>query len=95
MIHIYFLLGLGQLIALELLSVTGGECFHVPGEARDITAQHFVCFDSQNPHSTTEKQLIIRNSTYVATNNIQHYTAGMSNWLPPSYMCPCKGLAPA
>ncbi|KYO47006.1 deleted in lung and esophageal cancer protein 1 isoform B [Alligator mississippiensis] len=57
--------GLGQLIALELLSVTGGECFHVPGEARDITAQHLVCFDSQNPHSTTEKQLIIRNSTHV------------------------------
>uniref|UniRef100_A0A7M4E4Z3 DLEC1 cilia and flagella associated protein n=1 Tax=Crocodylus porosus TaxID=8502 RepID=A0A7M4E4Z3_CROPO len=57
--------GLGQLIAMELLSVTGGEHYHVPGEARDVTAQHFICFDSQNPHSTTEKQLIIRNSTHV------------------------------
>ncbi|XP_067386498.1 deleted in lung and esophageal cancer protein 1-like [Emydura macquarii macquarii] len=57
--------GTGQLVALELLSVTGGESHPVPGEPTDIAAQHLICFDPQNPHATTEKQLLIRNSTHV------------------------------
>ncbi|XP_075778976.1 deleted in lung and esophageal cancer protein 1 isoform X2 [Pelodiscus sinensis] len=57
--------GSGQLIALELLSVTGGESQLAPGEPTDIAAQHFIRFDSQNPHATTEKKLLIRNSTHV------------------------------
>uniref|UniRef100_A0A8C8SS49 Deleted in lung and esophageal cancer protein 1 Ig-like domain-containing protein n=1 Tax=Pelusios castaneus TaxID=367368 RepID=A0A8C8SS49_9SAUR len=57
--------GTGQLIALELLSITGGESHPGPGEPTDIAAQHFIRFDPQNPHATTEKQILIRNSTHV------------------------------
>ncbi|EMP29416.1 Deleted in lung and esophageal cancer protein 1 [Chelonia mydas] len=57
--------GSGQLIALELLSVTGGESHPAPGEPTDIAAQHLIRFDPQNPHATTEKKLLIRNSTHV------------------------------
>lgn len=64
-----FLKGVGQLIALELLHVTGGESTPAPGEVTDVTAQHLIRFDPQNPHTTEEKNLVIRNSTYVATIN--------------------------
>ncbi|NXO50455.1 DLEC1 protein, partial [Aramus guarauna] len=57
--------GVGQLIALELLFVTGGERKPEPGEVTDVTAQHFIRFDPQNPHTTEEKKLVIRNSTKV------------------------------
>ncbi|XP_021244314.1 deleted in lung and esophageal cancer protein 1 isoform X2 [Numida meleagris] len=57
--------GVGQLIALELLRVTGGESRPEPGEVTDVTAQHFIRFDPQNPHTTAEKNLVIRNSTLV------------------------------
>ena len=64
-----FLQGVGQLIALELLFVTGGESKPEPGEVTDVTAQHLIQFDPQNPHTTEEKKLIIRNSMYVPTIN--------------------------
>ncbi|KAK4827909.1 hypothetical protein QYF61_022332 [Mycteria americana] len=57
--------GLGQLIALELLFVTGGESKPEPGEVTDVTAQHLIRFDPQNPHTTEEKKLVIRNSTHI------------------------------
>ncbi|XP_053916144.1 deleted in lung and esophageal cancer protein 1 isoform X3 [Cuculus canorus] len=57
--------GLGQLIALELLFVTGGESKYEPGEVTDVTAQHLIRFDPQNPHTTEEKMLVIRNSAHV------------------------------
>ncbi|NXK48995.1 DLEC1 protein, partial [Chauna torquata] len=57
--------GVGQLIALELLCVTGGESSPEPGEVTDVTAQHLIRFDPQNPHATEEKNLVIRNSTHV------------------------------
>ncbi|NXK08085.1 DLEC1 protein, partial [Herpetotheres cachinnans] len=57
--------GVGQLIALELLFVTGGESKPEPGEVTDVTAQHLIRFDPQNPHTTEEKKLVIRNSTHV------------------------------
>uniref|UniRef100_A0A8B9N4Y7 DLEC1 cilia and flagella associated protein n=1 Tax=Accipiter nisus TaxID=211598 RepID=A0A8B9N4Y7_9AVES len=57
--------GVGQLIALELLFVTGGESKHESGEVTDVTAQHLIRFDPQNPHATEEKKLVIRNSTHV------------------------------
>ncbi|NWH19661.1 DLEC1 protein, partial [Grus americana] len=57
--------GVGQLIALELLFVTGGESKPEPGEVTDVTAQHLIRFDPQNPHTTEEKKLVIRNSSYV------------------------------
>lgn len=58
--------GLGQLVALELLFVTGGESRPEAGEVPDVTVQHLVQFEPQNPHTTEEKKLVIRNSTYVA-----------------------------
>uniref|UniRef100_A0A8B9IRW2 DLEC1 cilia and flagella associated protein n=1 Tax=Amazona collaria TaxID=241587 RepID=A0A8B9IRW2_9PSIT len=60
-----FLQGVGQLTALELLFVTGGESKPKPDEATDATAQHLIRFDPQNPHTTKEKKLVIRNSTQV------------------------------
>ncbi|NWR60365.1 DLEC1 protein, partial [Bucorvus abyssinicus] len=57
--------GLGQLLALELLFVTGGESRPEPGEVTDGTAQHLIQFEPQNPHTTEEKKLVIRNSTHV------------------------------
>ncbi|XP_010127726.1 PREDICTED: deleted in lung and esophageal cancer protein 1, partial [Chlamydotis macqueenii] len=56
---------LGELIALELLFVTGGESKPEPGEVTDATAQHLIRFDPQNPHTTKEKKLVIRNSTHI------------------------------
>uniref|UniRef100_A0A8C3K0N0 DLEC1 cilia and flagella associated protein n=1 Tax=Calidris pygmaea TaxID=425635 RepID=A0A8C3K0N0_9CHAR len=61
--------GVGQLIALDLVFVTGGESEPEPGEATDVTAQHLIRFDPQNPHTTKEKKLVIRNTTYVTTTN--------------------------
>ncbi|NXV12098.1 DLEC1 protein, partial [Cepphus grylle] len=57
--------GVGQLIALELVFVTGGESKPEPDEVTDVTAQHLIRFDPQNPHTTEEKKLVIRNSTHV------------------------------
>ncbi|NWH79910.1 DLEC1 protein, partial [Piaya cayana] len=57
--------GLGQLIALELLFVTGGESKPKLGEATDVTAQRLIRFDPRNPHTTEEKILVIRSSTDV------------------------------
>ncbi|NXL51675.1 DLEC1 protein, partial [Podilymbus podiceps] len=57
--------GVGELIDLELLFVTGGESKPEPGEVTDVTAQHLIRFDPQNPHTTEEKLLIIRNSIHI------------------------------
>ncbi|XP_059324950.1 deleted in lung and esophageal cancer protein 1 [Ammospiza nelsoni] len=55
--------GLGEMIALELLFVTGGESKALLGEVTDATAQHLIRFEPQNPRSTKDKVLVIRNST--------------------------------
>ncbi|KAL9871157.1 deleted in lung and esophageal cancer protein 1 [Geothlypis trichas] len=55
--------GLGEVIALELLFVTGGESKAQLGEVTDATAQHLIRFEPQNPQSSKEKILVIRNST--------------------------------
>ncbi|NXQ13304.1 DLEC1 protein, partial [Peucedramus taeniatus] len=57
--------GLGEVIVLELLFVTGGESKAQLGEVTDATAQHLIRFEPQNPHSTKEKILVIRNSTHL------------------------------
>ncbi|XP_058689801.1 deleted in lung and esophageal cancer protein 1 [Poecile atricapillus] len=57
--------GVGELIALELLFVTGGESKAQLGEVTDATAQHLIRFEPQNPHTTTEKILVIKNSTHI------------------------------
>uniref|UniRef100_A0A8C3NZ94 DLEC1 cilia and flagella associated protein n=1 Tax=Cyanoderma ruficeps TaxID=181631 RepID=A0A8C3NZ94_9PASS len=56
---------LGELVALELLFVTGGESKAQLGEATDATARHLIRFEPQNPHTSKEKTLVIKNSTHV------------------------------
>ncbi|PKU31944.1 hypothetical protein llap_17752 [Limosa lapponica baueri] len=67
--------GVGQLIALDLVFVTGGESEPEPGEATDVTAQHLIRFDAQNPHTTEEKKLVIRNTTLVKEGMLQNIAA--------------------
>ncbi|XP_029442886.1 deleted in lung and esophageal cancer protein 1 [Rhinatrema bivittatum] len=57
--------GIGQLIGLELIAVSGGESRPVLGELTDLTAEYLVHFDSSNPYTTSEKKLLIRNTTHV------------------------------
>lgn len=54
--------GEGQLIALELVSVSGEKEPPVIGEVHDLTAEHFVRFSPCNPQSVQQKKLIIRNN---------------------------------
>lgn len=54
--------GEGQLIALELVSVSGENELPVIGEVHDLTAQHCVRFSSCNPHSVQQKKITIRNN---------------------------------
>uniref|UniRef100_G3VXJ5 Deleted in lung and esophageal cancer protein 1 Ig-like domain-containing protein n=1 Tax=Sarcophilus harrisii TaxID=9305 RepID=G3VXJ5_SARHA len=58
--------GTGQLVALELLYVSGEASYPEAGELTDLTAQHFIRFESQNIQTTNSKHLIIRNATHVA-----------------------------
>ncbi|XP_008306151.1 deleted in lung and esophageal cancer protein 1 isoform X2 [Cynoglossus semilaevis] len=57
--------GEGQLIALELVSVSGENELPVIGEVHDLTAQHCVRFSSCNPHSVQQKKITIRNNVHV------------------------------
>ncbi|XP_029384985.1 deleted in lung and esophageal cancer protein 1 isoform X2 [Echeneis naucrates] len=57
--------GEGQLIALELVSVSGKKESPVIGEVHDLTAEHFVRFSPSNPHSVQQKKLIIRNNVHL------------------------------
>ncbi|XP_061522302.1 deleted in lung and esophageal cancer protein 1 isoform X1 [Phycodurus eques] len=57
--------GEGQLIALELLSVSGKEQPPTLGEVHDMTADHFVRFDPCNPHAVQQKAVVIRNNVHL------------------------------
>ncbi|XP_040595698.1 deleted in lung and esophageal cancer protein 1 [Mesocricetus auratus] len=57
--------GTGQLVALDLIYISGGNNEPDPGELRDLTAQYFIRFEPENLQSTARKQLIIRNATHV------------------------------
>ena len=59
----YIVLGTGQMAGVELDSVSGGLSEPELGEIRDISAQHFIRFDEQNPETTTDKTLVIKNTT--------------------------------
>jgi len=59
----YVLSGTGQMAGVELDSVSGGLSESELGEMRDISAQHFIRFDEQNPETTTDKTLVIKNTT--------------------------------
>ncbi|KAI7792764.1 putative deleted in lung and esophageal cancer protein 1, partial [Triplophysa rosa] len=57
--------GTGQLAAVELVSVSGGEDQTLFGELSDLTADRFVRFESTNPHSTLQKTIIIKNHAHL------------------------------
>nr|KAF6420247.1 DLEC1 cilia and flagella associated protein [Molossus molossus] len=57
--------GTGQLIALDLIYISGERSQPEPGELTDLTAQHFIRFEPENLQSTARRQLIIRNATHV------------------------------
>ncbi|XP_029979404.1 deleted in lung and esophageal cancer protein 1 isoform X2 [Sphaeramia orbicularis] len=57
--------GEGQLIALELLSVSGERECPAVGEVHDLTAEHFVRFNPCNPHAVQQKRLVIRNNVHL------------------------------
>ncbi|XP_052579890.1 deleted in lung and esophageal cancer protein 1 isoform X3 [Peromyscus californicus insignis] len=59
------IVGTGQLVALDLIYISGGKSEPDPGELRDLTAQYFIRFEPENLQSTSRKQLIIRNATHV------------------------------
>ncbi|XP_060036598.1 deleted in lung and esophageal cancer protein 1 isoform X1 [Erinaceus europaeus] len=57
--------GVGQLVALDLIYISGDKSQPEPGELTDLTAQHFIRFEPENLQSTVRKQLVIRNATHV------------------------------
>ncbi|KAF6099103.1 DLEC1 cilia and flagella associated protein [Phyllostomus discolor] len=57
--------GVGQLIALDLVYVSGEKSQPEPGELTDLTAQYFIRFAPENLQSTARRQLIVRNATHV------------------------------
>ncbi|XP_062970663.1 deleted in lung and esophageal cancer protein 1 [Cynocephalus volans] len=59
------IVGTGQLVALDLIYISGEKSQPDPGELTDLTAQHFIRFEPENLQSTAKKQLIIRNATHV------------------------------
>ncbi|XP_077347356.1 deleted in lung and esophageal cancer protein 1 [Lithobates pipiens] len=59
------LTGYGQLVGLELVSVSDGKSTSCPGELTDVKAEHLICFPSTNLHSTVQKSIVIRNTTHV------------------------------
>ncbi|XP_059496324.1 deleted in lung and esophageal cancer protein 1 isoform X2 [Stegostoma tigrinum] len=61
----FVLIGTGQHIALEFISISGGESITAPGECRDVTAEHFVRFDATNPCVCSQKILSLHNATHV------------------------------
>ena len=51
------------MVGIELESVTGGLSESEIGEMRDVTARHLIRFEQQNPETTKDKTLVIRNTT--------------------------------
>ncbi|XP_042092424.1 deleted in lung and esophageal cancer protein 1 isoform X2 [Ovis aries] len=57
--------GVGQLVALDLIYISGEKSQPEPGELTDLTAQYFIRFEPENLQSTASKLLMIRNATHV------------------------------
>ncbi|RXN09899.1 deleted in lung and esophageal cancer 1-like protein [Labeo rohita] len=57
--------GTGQLITVELVSISGGEDHPEFGELCDITADHYVRFNLTNPHSTLQKTVVVKNNAHL------------------------------
>uniref|UniRef100_A0A4W6DBE1 DLEC1 cilia and flagella associated protein n=1 Tax=Lates calcarifer TaxID=8187 RepID=A0A4W6DBE1_LATCA len=81
--------GEGQLIALELVSVSGEKEPPVIGEVHDLTAEHFVRFSPCNPQSVQQKKLIIRNNVHLELPF--HWQILKPNLLPlTGILAPCQ-----
>ena len=48
---------------VEFDSVSGGLSESEIGEMRDVSAQHLIRFQEQNPETTRGKTLVIKNTT--------------------------------
>lgn len=80
--------GTGQMAGVELDSISGGFSESEIGEMRDVSAKYLVRFQSQNPETTIEKTLVIKNTTNVALP---------FRWkmLKPFFRCPVSPGFPA
>ncbi|KAK7881823.1 hypothetical protein WMY93_030232 [Mugilogobius chulae] len=57
--------GEGQLIALELISVSEEQDTPTAEEHRDLTSEHFVRFGPCNPNSLQQKKIVVRNNVHL------------------------------
>lgn len=57
--------GEGQLIALELISVSWETEAPIFGELHDLTAEHFVRLGPCNPNSLQQKKIVVRNNVHL------------------------------
>ncbi|XP_067871820.1 deleted in lung and esophageal cancer protein 1 isoform X2 [Heterodontus francisci] len=80
----FVLTGTGQQVALDFISISGGESLTAPGECRDVTAEHFVRFDATNPCVYSQKLLTLRNATHVELSFCWQI-------LKPNLMCTIPG----
>ncbi|XP_069771028.1 deleted in lung and esophageal cancer protein 1 isoform X2 [Narcine bancroftii] len=61
----FVLTGTGQQVALQFISISGGESTAALGECRDATAEHFVRFEATNPYVCSQKVITLHNATHV------------------------------
>ncbi|KAM5157372.1 deleted in lung and esophageal cancer protein 1 [Mantella aurantiaca] len=59
------LTGYGQLVGLELVSISNGKSTSCPDELTDVKGEHLIRFPSTNLYSTAQKSIVIRNTTHV------------------------------
>ncbi|XP_075068288.1 deleted in lung and esophageal cancer protein 1 isoform X2 [Mixophyes fleayi] len=59
------LTGYGQLVGLELVPIDEDKNAVARSELTDVTSEHLIRFQSSNLHTTSEKSIVIRNTTHV------------------------------
>ncbi len=82
---IYFS-GTGQLITVELVSISGGEDQPELGELCDITADHYVRFNPTNPHSTLQKMVVVKNNAWATCAHLRQHRIVCT---ADTYSCVC------
>ncbi|XP_053323585.1 deleted in lung and esophageal cancer protein 1 [Spea bombifrons] len=60
------LTGYGEMVGLELVSVSGGDNETAAEDLSDLSGKHLLRFPPTNPSSSVQKSLAIRNTTHVA-----------------------------
>ncbi|KAB1264561.1 Deleted in lung and esophageal cancer protein 1-like protein [Camelus dromedarius] len=73
--------GVGQLVALDLIYISGEKSQPEPGELTDLTAQHFIRFEPENLQSTASKLLIIKNATLPHGKGLKADLATPCSWV--------------